>query len=71
MIMPLSERFTRSTWAHCASIGMFLWMIPIPPSRAMAIAIRCSVTVSMAAETRGAARWMPRAKRAPIDTSAG
>ena len=32
---------------------MFLWMIPNPPSRAIAIAMRASVTVSMAAESRG------------------
>jgi hypothetical protein len=32
---------------------MFLWTIPIPPSRAMQMAERDSVTVSIAAERRG------------------
>ena len=34
------------------------WMIPIPPSRAMAMAIWASVTVSMAALRRGIFRRM-------------
>ena len=69
--MPLSERLTLSTWAHWASTGMFLWMIPIPPSLAIAIAIWCSVTVSMAADTRGEASRTPRVKGAEMETSAG
>jgi len=32
---------------------MFLWMNPSPPSCAMAMAVRASVTVSMAALTSG------------------
>ena len=32
---------------------MFLWIIPIPPSWAMQIAVRCSVTVSIAALSNG------------------
>ena len=49
VITPFSERFTLSTSSACASIDMFLWMIPIPPCLAMAIAILCSVTVSIPA----------------------
>ena len=52
-IMPDSERLTLSTSAAWASMVMFLWMIPRPPSWAMAMASGASVTVSMAAETMG------------------
>ena len=48
-ITPFSERLTLSTSSACCSIDIFLWMIPIPPSRAIAIAMRESVTVSIAA----------------------
>src|SRR6266567_93306 len=34
-------------------MDMFLWITPMPPSRAMAIAMSDSVTVSIAAETSG------------------
>ena len=49
VMTPFSERFTLSTSSACASIDIFLWMIPIPPCLAIAIAMRCSVTVSIAA----------------------
>ena len=52
-IIPDSERLTLSTSATCASIDRLRWMMPIPPSRASAIAMRASVTVSIAAETTG------------------
>ena len=42
-----------STSATCSSIERLRWRIPIPPSRASAIASRASVTVSIAAETTG------------------
>src|SRR5262245_39244912 len=48
VIIPLSERLTLRTISAWSSIARFLWMKPIPPSRANAIASRCSVTVSMA-----------------------
>mmetsp|Transcript_65260 Transcript_65260/g.185246 ORF Transcript_65260/g.185246 Transcript_65260/m.185246 type:complete len:283 (-) Transcript_65260:283-1131(-) len=41
---------TSSTWS---SMDILLWMTPMPPSRAMPIAILASVTVSMGLETRG------------------
>ena len=62
-IMPLSDRFTRSTSAACRSIDMFLCSTPMPPARAMAIAISDSVTVSIAAETSGIRSSIPREKR--------
>ena len=54
-IIPLSERFTRSTSEAWSSIPRFLWMTPSPPSCAIAIAILDSVTVSMAALINGEA----------------
>ena len=51
--MPDSERFTRSTSSACNSMDRFRWIMPIPPSRARAMANRLSVTVSMGEETRG------------------
>ena len=52
-IIPLSDRLTLSTSEACSSIVRFLWITPIPPSRARAMARRVSVTVSMAAESSG------------------
>ena len=70
-IIPLSERFTRSTSDACAWTSRFLWTIPMPPSCAIAIAIRDSVTVSMAALRSGRFRGMRRVKRVPTSTSRG
>ena len=49
VMTPFSDLFTLSTSSAWASIDMFLWIMPIPPCRAMAIAILCSVTVSIPA----------------------
>jgi hypothetical protein len=57
---PDSKRLTAATWAACISAFMFLWMMPMPPSCARAIARRASVTVSMAADRRGRFRVMLR-----------
>src|SRR4051794_7523034 len=62
-IIPASLRFTRSTSSACASTGRFLWMMPIPPSWARAMARRDSVTVSMAAERIGMFISIPRQTR--------
>ena len=51
--MPLSDFFTLSTSDACLCADMALWIIPIPPSRAIDIARSDSVTVSMAALSRG------------------
>ena len=69
--IPLSERFTLATSAACASAERLRWMTPMPPSCAMAIARRASVTVSIAALTRGIARPMWRLNRVPRSASAG
>ena len=55
-IMPLSDRFTRSTSDACSSIERFLWMTPMPPCCAIAIASPDSVTVSIAALAIGTFR---------------
>ena len=46
-------------------------MTPIPPSRAMAMASLASVTVSIAALTKGMASGIRRLKRVPTSVSAG
>ena len=53
VMTPFSERFTLSTSSACASMDIFLWIIPIPPCLAIAIAILCSVTVSIPALISG------------------
>ena len=70
-IIPLSLRFTRSTSAAWRSTGMFLCITPMPPARAIAMAMSASVTVSMAAETSGMLREMVRVKRLAVETSRG
>ncbi len=52
-ITPLSNFLTWLTCRACSFGDMFLWMMPMPPSWASAIASRASVTVSMAAEMIG------------------
>jgi len=70
-IMPDSKRFTFATSAACASIERFLWMKPSPPSCAMVMAVRCSVTVSIGEDTRGIFSLMPGVSWAPRSTSVG
>ena len=53
VIMPDCARLTLSTSVACCSGDMLRWMIPMPPSRARAIARRASLTVSIAAERSG------------------
>ena len=52
-IIPDSDFFTWSTSMAWLSILMFRWMKPIPPSRAMVMAVCASVTVSIGALTMG------------------
>ena len=52
-IIPASERLTTSTWWAWSSMDRLRWMMPSPPCRAMATAIRASVTVSIGEETSG------------------
>ena len=51
--IPASERLTISTWAAWSSAERLRCSTPIPPWRAIAMAIRASVTVSIALETSG------------------
>src|SRR5256886_8872160 len=60
---PLSKRLTFATSAACVLGDMFLCTIPRPPSCAIAIASRPSVTVSIAAESRGIFSVMRRGRR--------
>lgn len=69
--MPASERLTVSTWAAWSSIDWLRWRIPIPPWRAIAIAIRASVTVSIAADSSGTLSWMLRVSQVPVATALG
>src|SRR4051812_30828715 len=69
--MPDSERFTLSTSATWSAIERLRWRIPIPPSRASAIARRASVTVSIAAETIGISSAIVRVRRVAVRTSFG
>ena len=52
-IKQLNSLFTFATSAAWSPGERFLWIIPKPPIFANAIAIRCSVTVSIAAPTIG------------------
>ncbi|OQA07627.1 MAG: hypothetical protein BWY65_01813 [Firmicutes bacterium ADurb.Bin373] len=70
-MMPCSERLTRSTSSDWRSIGIFLWITPIPPSRAIAIAILDSVTVSMPALISGIFSFSPLARFVTVSTSLG
>ncbi len=71
VIIPDSERLTRSTSAAWARGSMFLCTTPMPPARAMAMAISDSVTVSMAADRKGICSWMLRVSRVPVSMSRG
>ena len=50
---------------------MFLWITPMPPSRATAMAMSASVTVSMAAERKGICRRMRRVSWVEVSMSLG
>ena len=67
VMTPFSERLTLSTSSACSSIVMFLCMTPIPPCLAIAIAMRCSVTVSIPALIIGILSFMLFVKY--VDTS--
>ena len=69
--MPLSNFLTRRTCAACSATSRFLWITPIPPSCAIAIAIAASVTVSIADEISGICRLMVRVSRVRVLVSEG
>ena len=70
-IMPDWDRLTRSTSPAWSATVRLRWTTPMPPSRASAIAIGASVTLSMAADTTGTCSRMPAAKQASVRTSSG
>ena len=57
--------------AACSAAVRFLWTMPMPPSWAIAMAKRDSVTVSMAAETRGKFSAILREKIVAREVSLG
>ena len=62
-IIPLSDFLTLSTSMAWLSMLILRWIKPMPPSRAMLMAVSASVTVSMAALTIGMFRvifWVSR-----------
>src|SRR4029453_18120295 len=69
--MPDSERLTRSTWSAWSSMERFRWMTPRPPWRAIAIAMRDSVTVSIAADKSGVWTVMRLEIRDDVSASEG
>ena len=69
--MPDSNFFTRRTCAACSSGEWFLWITPMPPACAMAIAMGASVTVSIAAATSGMFSAISRVSRVRVSVSAG
>src|SRR6056297_3223144 len=69
--MPASDRLTRSTCPAWSSIGRLRCSTPTPPWRAMAIAMRDSVTVSIALETNGIRTAMLRVTLLDVSTSLG
>ena len=68
---PVSAFLTLVTSSDWSEMLMFLWTMPIPPSRAIAIAVAASVTVSMADDTIGIASRMPGVSCVRTSTSLG
>src|SRR5260370_891734 len=58
--MPDSYFLTCRTWAAWPSTSKLRWMTPTPPACAIAIAMRASVTVSIAEATIGVLSGTPR-----------
>ncbi len=71
VIIPLWLRLTFCTSAAWSSMVRLRWITPMPPSRARAMAMRASVTLSIAAETIGTASTMSAANVAVVSTVSG
>ncbi len=71
VIMPDSERLTLSTCSAWSAMERLRCSTPRPPCLAIAIAMRDSVTVSMAEERRGAATVIRRLRRVLVSASLG
>ena len=70
-MMPVCVRFTRSTWRAWSSMERLRCSTPMPPWRAMAIAIADSVTVSIAATISGTRSEISRVRRVVVSMSDG
>ena len=70
-ITPFSLRLTFSTSNACASADRFLWMMPMPPSCASAMASADSVTVSIGALKSGTLSVMRFVSRVCVSASPG
>mmetsp|Transcript_149073 Transcript_149073/g.211842 ORF Transcript_149073/g.211842 Transcript_149073/m.211842 type:complete len:300 (+) Transcript_149073:767-1666(+) len=66
---PALYFFTRETSLAWSSMAMFVWITPMPPSKAMAIAMLDSVTVSIGLDTMGVRKEMRFVNRDPKQTS--
>ena len=66
---PFLKRLTAAISAHCSSIVLLQWTIPIPPKSAMWIAICASVTVSIGDEMNGVLSSIFRVIRDLSETS--
>ena len=69
--MPASERLTISTCCAWSSTDRLRCRMPMPPWRAMAMAMRDSVTVSMAAEMMGTLSRSSRVSWVDVSTADG
>ncbi len=69
--MPDSNFLTWRTWAACCAGSRFLWITPMPPSWAMAMAIGPSVTVSIADDTSGTFNGMVRVNLVRVSVALG
>ena len=69
--IPASDRLTVSTCDACSSIDRLRCRTPMPPALAIAMAMRDSVTVSIAELTSGTRSVMLRVTRDDVSTSLG
>ena len=71
VIMPASDRLTMSTCVTWSSTERLRCSTPTPPCRAMAIAIRPSVTVSIGLDSNGVRSMIDRDSRVAVFASLG
>ena len=71
LITPLSNFLTLATSRACCSAEMFLWITLKPPSCAKQMAMRASVTVSIAADNNGKPNSIRAVKGVRRSTSRG
>jgi len=71
VMTPFSLRLTFSTSSAWSAALRFLWITPMPPICARAMARRCSVTVSMADDSTGMLSRMRLVSRVATSVSFG